>query len=447
MDSFIKYAEKKGVNYIEIKNCENRGNIIEAQNGEIKELSSNESKLYAVRLQYKNSIGIAYSNVDNYKELVDKAIKAARALNKNVKLNFESNNEKIKTKAKIKLEDVGLEEKKRKILDLEKLKNRHKGISTLNLVYSDNIKNINYTNSEGADLNWEDNSVGLRSWAYSKKGNRNENYLKAERKHSGYEFMESSEEFVKESLDIATKLLSAKSAKGGSFPVIVDQKLGGVFAHEAIGHGCEADIVLAGGSVLKDKLNTKIGNDCINIIDDGSLQTNGWTPFDDDLVLGRKTLLVKNGILAGYLHNLETASLMKMDPTGNGRSQSLMHSIIPRMTTTYIDAGDSSFNEMIKGIKEGYYLKESFGGQVDTTKGEFLFNSMYGYYIKNGKLSNMIKNTAMIGNILQTLHNISLIGNDLKFAGGACGKDNQLAPVGDGSPHFKIDNIRVGGQK
>src|SRR3989344_1341882 len=429
MDSFIKYAEKKGVNYIEIKNSENKGNIIEAQNGEIKELSSNESKLYAVRLQYKNSIGIAYSNVDNYKELVDKAIKAARALNKNVKLNFESNNEKIKTKAKIKLEDVGLEEKKRKILDLEK------------------IKNINYTNSEGADLNWEDNSVGLRSWAYSKKGNRNENYLKAERKHSGYEFMESSEEFVKESLDIATKLLSAKSAKGGSFPVIVDQKLGGVFAHEAIGHGCEADIVLAGGSVLKDKLNTKIGNDCINIIDDGSLQTNGWTPFDDDLVLGRKTLLVKNGILAGYLHNLETASLMKMDPTGNGRSQSLMHSIIPRMTTTYIDAGDSSFNEMIKGIKEGYYLKESFGGQVDTTKGEFLFNSMYGYYIKNGKLSNMIKSTAMIGNILQTLHNISLIGNDLKFAGGACGKDNQLAPVGDGSPHFKIDNIRVGGQK
>jgi len=445
MDSFIKYAEKKGVNYIEIKNSENKGNIIEAQNGEIKELSSNESKLYAVRLQYKNSIGIAYSNVDNYKELVDKAIKAARALNKNVKLNFESNNEKIKTKAKIKLEDVGLEEKKRKILDLEKLKNRHKGISTLNLVYSDNIKNINYTNSEGADLNWEDNSVGLRSWAYSKKGNRNENYLKAERKHSGYEFMESSEEFVKESLDIATKLLSAKSAKGGSFPVIVDQKLGGVFAHEAIGHGCEADIVLAGGSVLKDKLNTKIGNDCINIIDDGSLQTNGWTPFDDDLVLGKKTFLVKNGILSGYLHNLETASLMKMEPTGNGRSQSLMHSVIPRMTTTYIGAGDSNFNEMLKGIKEGYYLKESFGGQVDTIKGEFLFNSMYGYYIKNGEVSNMIKGTAMIGNILQTLHEISLIGKDLEFSGGTCGKDNQLAPVGDGSPHFKINNVKVGG--
>ena len=445
MDSFIKYAEKKGVNYIEIKNSENKGNIIEAQNGEIKELSSNESKLYAVRLQYKNSIGIAYSNVDNYKELVDKAIKAARALNKNVKLNFESNNEKIKTKAKIKLEDVGLEEKKRKILDLEKLKNRHKGISTLNLVYSDNIKNINYTNSEGADLNWEDNSVGLRSWAYSKKGNRNENYLKAERKHSGYEFMESSEEFVKESLDIATKLLSAKSAKGGSFPVIVDQKLGGVFAHEAIGHGCEADIVLAGGSVLKDKLNTKIGNDCINIIDDGSLQTNGWTPFDDDLVLGKKTFLVKNGILSGYLHNLETASLMKMEPTGNGRSQSLMHSVIPRMTTTYIGAGDSNFNEMLKGIKEGYYLKESFGGQVDTIKGEFLFNSMYGYYIKNGEVSNMIKGTAMIGNILQTLHEISLIGKDLEFSGGTCGKDNQLAPVGDGSPHFKINKVKVGG--
>jgi len=447
MDFIIKYAQSKGAEYVEIKNSENIGNLIEVQNNEIKELSSNESKLYCIRLQYKNSIGIAYSNIENYKELVDKAIKTAKILNKNIKLSFESNKAKIKTKARIKLEDVDLEEKKKNILNLEKLKNKYKNISTLNLIYSDAVKNINYANSEGADLNWKDNSIALRSWAYSKKGNRNENYLNAERKHLGYEFMDSSEKSVNESLDIATKLLSAKLAKGGNFPVIVDQKLGGVFAHEAIGHGCEADIVLSGGSVLKDKLNTKIGNDCINIIDDGSLQTNGWTPFDDDLVLGRKTLLVKNGILAGYLHNLETASLMKMDPTGNGRSQSLMHSIIPRMTTTYIDAGDSSFNEMIKGIKEGYYLKESFGGQVDTTKGEFLFNSMYGYYIKNGKLSNMIKNTAMIGNILQTLHNISLIGNDLKFAGGACGKDNQLAPVGDGSPHFKIDNIRVGGQK
>ena len=445
MDSIIKYAQSKGANYVEIKNSENIGNLIEVQNKEVKELSSNESKLYAVRLQYKNSIGIAYSNVDNYKELINKAIKAARALNKNVKLNFESNNKRIKTKAKIKLEDINLEEKKRNILDLEKLKNRYKNVSTLNLVYSDTVKNISYTNSEGADLNWSDNSVGLRSWAYSKKGSRNENYLKAERKHSGYEFMESSEEFVKENLDIATKLLSAKSAKGGSFPVIVDQKLGGVFAHEAIGHGCEADIVLAGGSVLKDKLNTKIGNDCINIIDDGSLQTNGWTPFDDDLVLGKKTFLVKNGILSGYLHNLETASLMKMEPTGNGRSQSLMHSVIPRMTTTYIGAGDSNFNEMLKGIKEGYYLKESFGGQVDTIKGEFLFNSMYGYYIKNGEVSNMIKGTAMIGNILQTLHEISLIGKDLEFSGGTCGKDNQLAPVGDGSPHFKINNVKVGG--
>src|SRR3990167_9152784 len=106
MDSFIKYAGKKGVNYIEIKNSENKGNIIEAQNGEIKELSSNESKLYCIRLQYKNSIGIAYSNIENYKELVNKAIKTAKILNKNIKLSFESNKAKIKTKARIKLEDV-----------------------------------------------------------------------------------------------------------------------------------------------------------------------------------------------------------------------------------------------------------------------------------------------------------------------------------------------------
>lgn len=447
MDSLIKYAQKKGVNYVEINSSRNSRNMIELQNGEVKELSGNESNLYSIRLQYKNSVGVAYSNNDDYKDLVDKAIKIAKTLNQNIKLNPKANIKNFKTKVKKRLNDIPLEEKKKIMLNLEKLKKDYKKINTLRLIYSDGIRKINYVNSEGADLKWNDSNIGFMSWAYSKDGERNENYLNIDKGHLGFELMDKSEKIVKESMDIATKLLKSKLAKAGNFPVIVDQKLGGVFIHEAIGHASEADIVLSGASVLKDKLNNEVGNSCINVIDDGSAITNGWTPFDSDGMLGSKTMLIKKGVMEKYMQSLETSSIMDIKSTGNGRAESLMKPIIPRMTTTYLDKGNSSFDEMLNGIKEGYYLKGSAGGQVDTGKGEFLFNSMYGYYIKDGKVDYMVKTTSLIGNILQTLFNISLVGKDLEIYGGTCGKNDQWVPVGDGSPHFKIEKARVGGQE
>ena len=138
---------------------------------------------------------------------------------------------------------------------------------------------------------------------------------------------------------------------------------------------------------------------------------------------------------------------MKMNVTGNGRSEGLSARAIPRMTNTYFDVGDSSFNEMLSTIKDGYYLKGTLGGQVNPGTGEFLFNAQYGFKIVNCELKELVKGVSLTGSILSTLKNISLVAKDLEFSSGTCGKDGQHVPVGDGAPHIKIDLARVGGQE
>ena len=323
-----------------------------------------------------------------------------------------------------------------------------KKINSLRVNYSDNNRKLKITTSEGRELTWNDNVVGIVSVAYAKDGNRLEQFYKSKIKHQGYElFKKEASGIVNNSMEMAEKMLQSKLAKGGNYPVIIDQALG-VFSHEAVGHGCEADNVLQGATVMNEKIGKLIASTSVNIIDDGSLEEGyGWTAFDDEGVEGQKTYLIRNGFLEGYLHTRETASLLKMKPTGNGRAESLGHRAIPRMTNTYFDNGDSNFKEMLEKIKDGYYLKGSSGGQVNPSSGEFLFNAQYGYRVENGELKELVKNVSLTGNILTTLKNISLVAKDLEFSQGVCGKDGQHAPVGDGAPHIKIDKARVGGQE
>jgi TldD protein len=165
-------------------------------------------------------------------------------------------------------------------------------------------------------------------------------------------------------------------------------------------------------------------------------------------VLAQDTTLIEEGLLKGFLHSRETAKAMGKKPTGNGRAQDLENRPIPRMTNTYIKPGDSNFEEMLEEVKDGYYLKDSYGGQVDTTTGEFLFNAKEGFVIKDNAIAQRVKGASMLGSILKTLNSISAIGNDIKFhGGGACGKSGQYSLTGEGSPHLLLNNITVGGAK
>ncbi|MEW6063124.1 MAG: TldD/PmbA family protein [Nanoarchaeota archaeon] len=446
MDNFIRYAQKKGADYAEIHSIETKQTNIELQNKDTKELSFSNIKGFSARVLYKGAFGSAYSNKNEFKLLIDKAIKIAKVLSKenpNVRLKeFAPIKKKFSVKCKINPNDINIEDKKNNLLKFEILPK----ISMININYADFNKKYCFINSEGRDLELNDYMSGLFVWAYAKEGNKIENFLKPEREHCGYEIMERYGAVVNEAMVKAKELLRAEFAKGGEFPVIINQKLAGVFAHEAVGHACEADHIIKNNSVFVGKLNKKVASDKVTIADDGSFIKWGYTPFDNEGVIGKRNILIENGILKGYLHSRETASLLNMEPTGNGRAMNLSSKAMPRMTNTIIERGDSSFDEMLKEIKHGYYLKGSMGGEVNPITGEFLFNAQEGFLIENGRISKRVKTASLIGNILDILQKISLVAKDLGGGSGYCGKDNQFVPVSENAPHIKIDLAKVGGK-
>ncbi len=448
MEEFINYGEKRGCSYVELKSYSGSRTCIELQNENIKEISLGDSMLYSAKVIFNGSEGLAYSSTEDFKKLIDNALKLAKSMKKETKIErLQKKKFRVKTKYKINPMDVDLEEKKKRIAKLD-LRKDFKNVNSISFFYQDSLKRLHILSSEGRDVVWDDVSVGYMALAHAKDGNRIEQFHDVKRLHKGFELFKEAEETVNNAMSMAEKMLESKNAVGGNYPVIIDGRLGGVFSHEAVGHGCEADAVLQGASVMAGNIGKMLGSTCVNIIDDGTREPlNGWIPFDDEGLESCKTYLVRQGFLEGYLHTRETAGLMKMNVTGNGRSQSLGNRAIPRMTNTFFDVGDSSFEEMLQTIKNGYYLKGTLGGQVSPGTGEFLFNAQYGYKIVDGELKELVKGVSLMGSILDTLKNISLVGKDLSFSSGTCGKDGQHVPVGDGAPHIKIDSARVGGQE
>jgi TldD protein len=226
-------------------------------------------------------------------------------------------------------------------------------------------------------------------------------------------------------------------------PVVLDQELAGVFAHEAVGHASEADLVLEGDSILENRIGEQIASPLINIIDDPTLHEFGYYPFDAEGSESKRTEIIKDGIFNSYLHSRETAAKLGGTP-GNCRAQGYSMPVV-RMSNTFIDNGDSRFEEMLEEVKDGMYLIGSRGGQVNTGEGIFQFNAEKGYLIKNGELTGLLRDVSLSGKTLEILNHVTLVGNDLKMTAGRCGKAGQLVPVSDGSPHIAISKALVGG--
>jgi len=239
-------------------------------------------------------------------------------------------------------------------------------------------------------------------------------------------------------------LLDALSPPSGMQNVILNQNLGGVFIHEAVGHATEADLILAGDSILKDKIGEKIGSSLVNVYDDPTMEEYGYYPFDDEGIKPEKRLLIKDGVLMANIHNRETASILDGKP-GNGRAD-VSDIPIPRMSNTYIDNGDMTMDELLEMVGSGVYLCGSRGGEVSTGEGIFHFNAEKGYIIKDGEIDRMVKDVSLSGETLMILKNVMGIGNDLMINGGHCGKEGQIVPVGSGSPHIAIKSAIVGGE-
>jgi len=224
----------------------------------------------------------------------------------------------------------------------------------------------------------------------------------------------------------------------------------GILLHEAIGHGLEGDFNRKAVSAFSGRIGQKVASELCTVVDDGTIPLRrGSLNVDDEGTATSRTVLIEKGILRGYLQDRLNARLMKMKPTGNGRRESFAYAPMPRMTNTFMLAGESTPEEIIKSVKQGLYAVSFGGGQVDITNGKFVFSASEAYLIEDGRVTRPVKGATLIGNGPDVLTRVSMVGNDLALDSGigTCGKDGQSVPVGVGLPTIRVDGLTVGGTR
>ena len=251
-----------------------------------------------------------------------------------------------------------------------------------------------------------------------------------------------------EALRQALVNLEAKPAPAGTFDIVLANGWPGVMLHEAVGHGLEGDFNRKKTSAFAGLMGQQVAARGVTVVDDGTIpETRGAITVDDEGTPSARNVLIEDGKLVGYMQDRMNARLMGVAATGNGRRESHAHQPMPRMTNTFMTAGDKTPEEIIASVKHGVYAVSFGGGQVDITSGKFVFGCTEAYMIENGKVTQPIKGAMLIGNGPDAMHRVSMIGNDLKLdpGVGTCGKAGQGVPVGVGQPHLRMDQMTLGG--
>jgi len=314
--------------------------------------------------------------------------------------------------------------------------------------YQDAFSRIFFGNSEGAFIEEERPMVTARFMAVARDGDNVQTSTEGRSGQRGFEFVQGCGELARLTAQRAVDLLGAETVVGGQYPVVANQRLAGVFIHEAFGHLSESDFVYENPRAQEMMvLGRRFGQDVLTVFDDGSLPgLRGTHKYDDEGTPTGRSDLIKDGILVGRLHSRETAAKMGEAVTGNARATGYRYPPIVRMTNTAIEGGRMPFQDMIKDIKLGVYACDAYGGQ--TALESFSFSSAYAYMIRDGHIAEMVKDVILAGNLFTTLMNIDAIGDDFEWAhmGGHCGKGQGGLPVTFGAPHIRIQDVVIGGR-
>ena len=344
---------------------------------------------------------------------------------------------------------VSLAEKKRLIdaYNGEMLAVSDRIVDTL-ATYRDEVSEYWYANSEGARLHEVRPEVTLSGTAIARRDGTIEKGLESIGLRRGWHSVQGKAAGFRAVAERAVRLLDAPTVRGATYPVVLDPELAGVFIHEAFGHLSEADFVYENPQAREMMtLGRRFGKPVLNVGDNGAAPgLRGTLPFDDEGTPTQDTALIREGILVGRLHSRETAAAMSERPTGNARAISFRHPPIVRMTNTYIGNGRGTFADLIRDIKLGVYACGAFGGQ--TMLENFSFTAAYGHMIRDGQVTELVKDVVLAGNLFQTLDRIDHIAGDFRWnqMGGGCGKGGQYPlPVTEGAPHLRIEAALIGG--
>ncbi len=256
------------------------------------------------------------------------------------------------------------------------------------------------------------------------------------------------EAIATEAARIAVMNAEAREAPAGEMPVVVGAGSGGVLLHEAVGHGLEGDFNREGTSLYSGRVGERVASELVTIFDDGDIENErGSISIDDEGTPGQHKVLIERGVLRGYMLDSMNGRLMGSGSTGSGRRQNFRFLPIPRMCNTYMPPGESTLDEIIRSVDRGVYAKSFAGGQVDISRGDFVFMVSEGYLIEHGKITAPIRGASLVGNGPAIMEKVVAVGSDARLANGqyTCGKNGQMVPVGVGMPTVKISSLTVGG--
>jgi TldD protein len=347
-------------------------------------------------------------------------------------------------------ENISIDEKIAMVKKVESMaKSMESRIRQIRVIYRDTRQKTQIYSSDGKDFRDNRTHVVLNLLLVGEEKGEMQTSYEAIGGFYGYEFFtdEVVEECVAKTVKRLSGLLSAREAPMGTKTVVLSSEAGGTMIHEAIGHGLEADLAMEGLSCYKGMLGESIASPLISVVDDATVpHLRGTYAFDDEGTASERTVLVENGVLKNFLFDKFYAMKYKKSSTGNGRRESYRYKPIPRMSNTMILPGHDDPAKIISSVDDGVFVVKMGGGQVDTVRGDFVFEISEGYIIEKGRVCEMIKNATMMGNGLKVLREIDMVGNDLGYGIGTCGKDGQGVPVSDAQPTLRIPEIVVGGK-
>jgi TldD protein len=321
-------------------------------------------------------------------------------------------------------------------------------IKQVTVRYADSNQAVTIANSEGVYV--EDNRIRTRYYinVIAEKDGILQTGYEAPGGTVGFELFDlyPPEEYARKAAERALKMLEAPPAPAGKMMVVLSSEAGGTLIHEACGHALEADFILKGTSIFGNKIGKKVASYLVTVLDDTTLPGKfGSLAFDDEGTTTQKTILIENGILKGFLSDWFTARQLGIPRSGNGRRENFRHKPVPRMTNTLIAPGKTNPSEIMASVKNGLLVKRMGGGEVNVTNGDFVFEVTEGYLIENGKIKHPVRGAILTGNGPRVLEMVDMVGTDLGFQTGVCGKYDH-APVSDAQPTLRIPELIVGGK-
>jgi TldD protein len=461
LQSIRDKAKRRGVQFMDVRMFEEDGTTVMVQDTKADKVSQGKSSAVGLRVLFDGAWGFASTDVVDSRSL-DQCLQAAlemakastvRVAHPGAVAEIRPIVDTVRTEVEKDPRSVSLEEKVKRVLDYEKAGldcARDKLCNTI-VSYRDSWTRETVCNTAGTLIEQETIRTAIRTAMTAVEGPVRQMAHKHFSEQVGFELLDriSSEDFTEKVAQRAVSLLSARRAPSGKFPVVLHPSITGLMVHEALGHNAEADHVFNGESIIDGKIGEQIASERVTIIDDATIpRLSGSYRYDSEGIPGQKRIIVEKGILKGYMHSLETAARFGAEPNGSARAMNGHCSPIVRMSNTFIAPGELTFEEMLKDIDEGIFMKGGHWGYVFCERGQYTCHSGEGWMIKNGQLAEHLRDVSFSGMTLETLMNINAVSKDLEFLlPGMCGKSGQGMHVNAGGPYVRVKEVVVGGQE